>query len=101
MISIIMGLDFDLFVMWQAVDVLKELDIFFEVIIVLAYWMLEWMFEFVKQAYGRGIKVIIVGVGGVVYLLGMVVFFLLLFVIGVFVKFFNLIDGWDLVLFIF
>lgn len=62
--------------------------------------MLECMFDFVKVVYGRGICVIIVGAGGVVYLLGMVVFLLLFFVIGVLIKLLNFIDGWDLMLLI-
>ncbi|WP_345894638.1 AIR carboxylase family protein, partial [Phaeodactylibacter xiamenensis] len=54
MISIIMGSDSDLPVMRQAADVLKELDIPFEVTIVSAHRTPERMFEFAKQAHGRG-----------------------------------------------
>ncbi|KGE89647.1 MAG: 5-(carboxyamino)imidazole ribonucleotide mutase [Phaeodactylibacter xiamenensis] len=98
MISIIMGSDSDLPVMRQAADVLKELDIPFEVTIVSAHRTPERMFEFAKQAHGRGIKVIIAGAGGAAHLPGMVASLSPLPVIGVPVKSSNSIDGWDSVL---
>jgi 5-(carboxyamino)imidazole ribonucleotide mutase len=98
MISIIMGSDSDLPVMRQAADVLKELDIPFEVTIVSAHRTPERMFEFAKQAHGRGIKAIIAGAGGAAHLPGMVASLSPLPVIGVPVKSSNSIDGWDSVL---
>ncbi|MCR9286492.1 MAG: 5-(carboxyamino)imidazole ribonucleotide mutase [Bacteroidetes bacterium] len=95
MVSIIMGSDSDLPVMRQAADVLKELGVEFELTIVSAHRTPERMFEFAKNAHGRGIKVIIAGAGGAAHLPGMVASLSPLPVIGVPVKSSNSIDGWD------
>lgn len=98
MISIIMGSDSDLPVMRQAADFLKELDIPFELTIVSAHRTPDRMFEFARNAHGRGIKVIIAGAGGAAHLPGMVASLSPLPVIGVPIKSSNSIDGWDSVL---
>ncbi|MBV6653423.1 MAG: 5-(carboxyamino)imidazole ribonucleotide mutase, partial [Mameliella sp.] len=98
MISIIMGSDSDLPVMRQAADVLKELEIPFEVTIVSAHRTPDRMFDFAKNAHGRGIQTIIAGAGGAAHLPGMVASLSPLPVIGVPVKSSNSIDGWDSVL---
>lgn len=98
MISIIMGSDSDLPVMRQAADVLKELQLDFELTIVSAHRTPERMFEFAKNAHQRGIKVIIAGAGGAAHLPGMVASLSPLPVIGVPIKSSNSIDGWDSVL---
>lgn len=98
MISIIMGSDSDLPVMRQAADVLKTLDIPFELTIVSAHRTPDRMFEFAKSAHGRGISVIIAGAGGAAHLPGMVASLSPLPVIGVPIKSSNSIDGWDSVL---
>ena len=98
MVSIIMGSDSDLPVMRQAADILKELDISFEITIVSAHRTPERMFSFAKEAHGRGIKVIIAGAGGAAHLPGMVASLSPLPVIGVPIKSSNSIDGWDSVL---
>lgn len=72
--------------MKYVVDMFEELGVFFDVCIVFVYWILECMYEFVKFVKSVGFKVIIVGVGGVVYLFGMIVVFILLLVFGVFVE---------------
>lgn len=98
MISIIMGSDSDLPVMRQAADVLKELQLDFELTIVSAHRTPERMFEFAQNAHKRGIKVIIAGAGGAAHLPGMVASLSPLPVIGVPIKSSNSIDGWDSVL---
>lgn len=98
MISIIMGSDSDLPVMRQAADVLKALDIPFELTIVSAHRTPDRMFEFAKTAHKRGINVIIAGAGGAAHLPGMVASLSPLPVIGVPIKSSNSIDGWDSVL---
>ena len=98
MISIIMGSDSDLPVMRQAADVLKELEIPFEVTIVSAHRTPDRMFDFATNAHGRGIQTIIAGAGGAAHLPGMVASLSPLPVIGVPVKSSNSIDGWDSVL---
>ncbi|MFK8105430.1 MAG: 5-(carboxyamino)imidazole ribonucleotide mutase [Saprospiraceae bacterium] len=94
-VSIIMGSDSDLPVMRQAADLLKALDIAFELTIVSAHRTPDRMFEFAKAAHQRGIKVIIAGAGGAAHLPGMVASLSPLPVIGVPIKSSNSIDGWD------
>lgn len=97
-VSIIMGSDSDLPIMRQAADILKELGIETEMTIVSAHRTPERMFEFAKNAHGRGVKVIIAGAGGAAHLPGMVASLSPLPVIGVPVKSSNSIDGWDSIL---
>jgi 5-(carboxyamino)imidazole ribonucleotide mutase len=95
MIGIIMGSDSDLPVMRQAADILKELDIPFELTIVSAHRTPHRMFEYASTAHNRGIKAIIAGAGGAAHLPGMVASLSPLPVIGVPIKSSNSIDGWD------
>ena len=97
-VGIIMGSDSDLRVMNQAVEVLRELEIDFEVDIVSAHRTPEKLFSYSKEAHKRGLKVIIAGAGGAAHLPGMVASMSPLPVIGVPVKSSNSIDGWDSVL---
>lgn len=97
-VAIIMGSTSDLPVMKQAAEVLKELGVPYEVDVVSAHRTPERMFDFAKQAAGRGIQVIIAGAGGAAHLPGMVASITHLPVIGVPVKSSNSIDGWDSVL---
>lgn len=95
MVSIIMGSDSDLPVMRQAADILKQLDVPFEVTIVSAHRTPERLFAFAKEADRRGVQVIIAGAGGAAHLPGMVASLSPLPVVGVPVKSSNSIDGWD------
>ncbi len=97
-VGIIMGSKSDLPVMQDAVNVLKELGVQFEVTIVSAHRTPHRMFEYAENAAERGIKVIIAGAGGAAHLPGMVASITHLPVIGVPVKSSNSIDGWDSVL---
>jgi len=98
MISIIMGSSSDLSVMQEAADVLKELNIPFEITVVSAHRTPDRMYEYGKSAYFKGIKVIIAGAGGAAHLPGMVASLTCIPVIGVPVKSSISIDGWDSVL---
>jgi len=98
MVSIIMGSDSDLPVMQKAADILKELEVPFEMTIVSAHRTPERMFRFAQNAHLRGIRVIIAGAGGAAHLPGMVAAISPLPVIGVPVKSSNSIDGWDSIL---
>jgi len=98
MISIIMGSDSDLPIMRQAADLLKELEVPFELTIVSAHRTPARLFQFAQSAHTRGIKVIIAGAGGAAHLPGMVASLSPLPVIGVPIKSSNSIDGWDSVL---
>jgi len=98
MIGIIMGSTSDLPVMQQAIDVLDELGLAFEVDIVSAHRTPEKLMDYGQNAHKRGIKAIIAGAGGAAHLPGMVASVSPLPVIGVPVHSSNSIDGWDSVL---
>ena len=97
-VSIIMGSDSDLPVMKEAAAMLEKFGIPFEISIVSAHRTPERMFDFAKNAAGRGIQVIIAGAGGAAHLPGMVASITPLPVIGVPIKSTNSIDGWDSIL---
>ena len=97
-IGIIMGSDSDYPVMKEAVKVLKSFNIGYEVTIVSAHRTPDRLFDYAKEAYKRGIKVIIAGAGGAAHLPGMIAAISPLPVIGVPIKSSNSIDGWDSVL---
>ena len=97
-VGIIMGSASDLHVMQEAIDILKELGIDYEVDIVSAHRTPEKMMTYGQEAHQRGIKVIVAGAGGAAHLPGMVAAISPLPVIGVPVKSSNSIDGWDSVL---
>lgn len=97
-VGIIMGSKSDLPVMQGAADVLKEFGISYEITVVSAHRTPERMFNYAKEAQGRGLKVIIAGAGGAAHLPGMVASITTLPVIGVPVKSSNSIDGWDSIL---
>lgn len=98
MVGIIMGSTSDLPVMQQAIDVLTELQIPFEVDIVSAHRTPEKLMDYGTNAHKRGLKAIIAGAGGAAHLPGMVASVSPLPVIGVPVHSSNSIDGWDSVL---
>lgn len=98
MVGIIMGSLSDLKVMQEAVDVLKEFGIAYEIDIVSAHRTPEKMVEYGKSARARGLKAIVAGAGGAAHLPGMIASLTTLPVIGVPVKSSNSIDGWDSVL---
>ena len=98
MIGIIMGSTSDLPVMQQAIDVLDELGLAYEVDIVSAHRTPEKLMNYGQNAHNRGIKTIIAGAGGAAHLPGMVASVSPLPVIGVPVHGSNSIDGWDSVL---
>ncbi|MFP5081446.1 5-(carboxyamino)imidazole ribonucleotide mutase [Pedobacter sp. JCM 36344] len=97
-VGIIMGSKSDLHIMQDAADIFKEFGIEFEMTVVSAHRTPERMFDYAKNAAGRGLKVIIAGAGGAAHLPGMVASITVLPVIGVPVKSSNSIDGWDSIL---
>lgn len=97
-VSIIMGSASDLPIMEKAGEVLKELEVPFEMTVVSAHRTPERMVEHAHQAAGRGIKVIVAGAGGAAHLPGMTASLTTLPVIGVPIHSSNSIDGWDSVL---
>jgi 5-(carboxyamino)imidazole ribonucleotide mutase len=97
-VGIIMGSKSDLPVMQDAVDIMNEFGIPYEVTVVSAHRTPLRMVEYGQNAHGRGLKVIIAGAGGAAHLPGMVASLTTLPVIGVPVKSSNSIDGWDSIL---
>jgi len=93
-----MGSTSDLPVMQQAIDVLDELGLAYEVDIVSAHRTPEKLMDYGQNAHKRGIKAIIAGAGGAAHLPGMMASVSPLPVIGVPVHSSNSIDGWDSVL---
>ncbi len=66
-----MGSDSDLPVMNQAAEILEKFNIAYEVKITSAHRTPDFMASYSKNAYKRGIKVIIAGAGGSAHLPGM------------------------------
>tara|TARA_B100001093_G_C26555765_1_gene896452 strand:- start:48 stop:524 length:477 start_codon:yes stop_codon:yes gene_type:complete len=97
-IGIIMGSKSDYPVMKEAVKIIQEFKIDYEVDIVSAHRTPEKMMEYSKNAHQKGINVIIAGAGGAAHLPGMVASISPLPVIGVPIKSRNSIDGWDSIL---
>ncbi|MCH2200044.1 MAG: 5-(carboxyamino)imidazole ribonucleotide mutase [Flavobacteriales bacterium] len=97
-VGIIMGSKSDLPVMNEACEVLKELEVGFEITVVSAHRTPDRMYEYATTAADRGLKVIIAGAGGAAHLPGMTASLTPLPVIGVPVKSRNSIDGWDSIL---
>lgn len=97
-VGIVMGSTSDLMVMQEAIIVLKELKLDFEVDIVSAHRTPEKLMEYGKNAHERGLNVIIAGAGGAAHLPGMLASVSPLPIIGVPVKSRNSIDGWDSIL---
>lgn len=83
LVGIIMGSVSDMETMSGARDMLKELDVPFEMHVISAHRTPEEMFEYAHHAARRGLKVIIAGAGGAAHLPGMTAAKTLLPVIGV------------------
>lgn len=83
LVGIIMGSDSDLKVMADAAAALKELQVAFEMTVVSAHRTPQRLYEYARDAHGRGLRVIIAGAGGAAHLPGMVAAISPLPVIGV------------------
>jgi 5-(carboxyamino)imidazole ribonucleotide mutase len=71
LVGIIMGSDSDLPVMKQAAEILNEFGVPYEMKITSAHRTPDLMANYSRNAYRRGIKVIIAGAGGSAHLPGM------------------------------
>jgi len=92
-VSIIMGSTSDLKVMEEAAKVLNELQVPFEMNALSAHRTPEKVEDFARNAYSRGIRVIIAGAGMAAHLPGVIAAFTSLPIIGVPVK--SSFDGMD------
>jgi 5-(carboxyamino)imidazole ribonucleotide mutase len=97
-VSIIMGSVSDMPIMQEAAAFFDEMEIPFEINALSAHRTPELVMEFARNAYARGIRVIIAGAGGAAHLPGVIAAFTTLPVIGVPIKSSNSIDGWDSIL---
>jgi 5-(carboxyamino)imidazole ribonucleotide mutase len=93
-VAVIMGSDSDWSVMADAAAALAEFDVPAEVRVVSAHRTPQVMFEYARDAAGRGIEVIIAGAGGAAHLPGMLASVTPLPVIGVPVPL-KYLDGMD------
>ncbi len=94
LVGVIMGSDSDWPVMRAAAQALDEFGVAHEVSVVSAHRTPARMFDYARNAAGRGLKVIIAGAGGAAHLPGMVASATVLPVIGVPVPLAHL-DGLD------
>ncbi|MCS7108215.1 MAG: 5-(carboxyamino)imidazole ribonucleotide mutase [Sulfolobales archaeon] len=94
-VAIIMGSKTDWEYMKEAAELLKQFDVEVEVKVVSAHRTPEFMFDYAKSAFERGIEVIIAGAGGAAHLPGMTASLTHLPVIGVPIpsKFLNGLDS--------
>jgi len=97
-VSIIMGSTSDMPIMEEAAKILEEFNIYFEINALSAHRTPDMVMEFAKNAYDRGIRVIIAGAGGAAHLPGVVAAGTPCPVVGVPIKSSNSIDGWDSIL---
>ncbi len=97
-VSIIMGSTSDLPIMQEAAAVLNEFKIPFEINALSAHRTPGQAMDFARNAYQRGVKVIIAGAGGAAHLPGIIAALTPIPVIGVPIKASISIDGWDSIL---
>jgi 5-(carboxyamino)imidazole ribonucleotide mutase len=96
--SIIMGSTSDLPIMKEAAEILNEFKIPFEINALSAHRTPAQAMEFARNAYQRGIKVIIAGAGGAAHLPGVIAALTPIPIIGVPIKASISLDGWDSIL---
>jgi 5-(carboxyamino)imidazole ribonucleotide mutase len=94
-VSIIMGSTSDMPIMQEAAKILDQFKIPFEINALSAHRVPEQVVEFAKNAYSRGVMVIIAGAGGAAHLPGVVAALTPTPVIGVPCRSNISLDGWD------
>jgi len=82
-VGILMGSNSDFPIMKEAIDILKEFNIPYEVNIISAHRTPDLAVEYAKNAIDKGIKIIIAGAGGAAHLPGFIAAFTTIPVIGV------------------
>jgi 5-(carboxyamino)imidazole ribonucleotide mutase len=97
-VSIIMGSTSDLNIMEKAARILNDFQIPFEINALSAHRTPDRVMKFAREAYDRGIRVIIAGAGGAAHLPGVIAALTPVPVIGVPIKASISIDGWDSIL---
>ena len=97
-VSIIMGSTSDLSIMEKAAKIINDFCIPFEINALSAHRTPQQAMDFARDAYARGIRVIIAGAGGAAHLPGVIAALTPIPVIGVPIKASISIDGWDSIL---
>ena len=97
-VSIIMGSTSDMPVMEEAAKILNEFKIPFEINALSAHRTPDKVMDFAKNAYSKGIRVVIAGAGGAAHLPGVIAALTPIPVIGVPIKASISLDGWDSIL---
>lgn len=82
-VAVVMGSDSDMRVMKDAIEVLDQLEVEYELRVLSAHRTPEKMREFAESAKSSGISVIVAGAGGAAHLPGMIASYTLVPVIGV------------------
>lgn len=72
LVSVVMGSDSDLAVMEEAVQVLRDFQVSYEVFLTSAHRAPQRTSEFAAEAAGRGVRVIIAGAGAAAHLAGVI-----------------------------
>lgn len=83
LVSLLMGSDSDFGVMKQAVEILKQFEVSFDVKVISAHRSPSELAEYVRQAPSRGTKVFIAAAGGAAHLAGAIAAHTTLPVLGV------------------
>jgi 5-(carboxyamino)imidazole ribonucleotide mutase len=97
-VSIIMGSTSDLPIMEEAAKILEDFKVYYEINALSAHRTPDIVMDYAKNAYDRGVRVIIAGAGGAAHLPGVIAAGTPCPVIGVPIKSSNSIDGWDSIL---
>lgn len=83
LVGVVMGSDSDWPVMQHCVDVLNEFSIAYEARVVSAHRTPELLYDYARDAAGRGLQAIVAGAGGAAHLPGMLAAMTRLPVLGV------------------
>ncbi len=94
LVGIVMGSESDLPVMWEAIQVMEDLEIAHEVNFVSAHRTPDWLRDYATSAEKCGSLVIIAGAGGAAHLPGMIAAWTTVPVVAVPVKS-RALSGWD------
>ncbi len=97
-VSIIMGSTSDFPIMEEAAKILNDFKIPFEINALSAHRTPDKVMTFAKNAYDKGIRVVIAGAGGAAHLPGVIAALTPIPVIGVPIKASISLDGWDSIL---
>ncbi len=85
-VSVVVGSDSDLPIIKEAIEILEQFNIWYEIFILSAHRSPEETAKYAKNIFERGIKVVIAGAGGSAHLAGVIASYFPLPVVGVPIK---------------